>query len=205
MFLKLLFISSLLLIVACATTATEYQTAEIIPEGSFDITPSFSTSLIDHEVGIEVGYGLSKNVEVRSGVYSFNADHGEEDETLSHQTEKNIFLKSGIKYSIVEDEIAFYFPVAFDIYNVSETFSLQPTLLYSIELPINGVFTVGFKEMLYFKASNPYVFHTAIVGLDYTLGDYLIVRPVGSASYIDGYDSGFVFFRVGIGITIMID
>lgn len=205
MFIKSLLIFSSILLVSCATTSIDFQSAKILPEGEVDITPSYSTTLLDHELGVEMGYGLSKDFEVRGGVHTFFANHGESESSIFYyESEKNAFIKTGIKYSLIDDYFSLYLPVAYDVYNFDETVSIQPSILLTKVFPTNHEINFQFKEMIYVNAESPYVIHALNVGIGYKIGESITLRPVGNVLYFYHSDGGVFFFKAGMGVTIKI-
>ncbi len=204
-----LLLCSLVLLVSCATTATEFQSAKVLSEDAMEITPSYSTTLFDHEVGVELGYGVSENVEVRGGAHTFFASHGDgtDDSFINYESPANVFIKSGIKYSILEDNISFYLPISFDVFGVQETFSLQPSLLLSTELFSYLEVNLALKEMMYIS-TGPYInIHSANLGFGFPVGDAVVIRPIWNLMYYyskDDRNDGDFMMKVGLGATIQL-
>ena len=138
--MKTLIFSMILVVImsySCAPVFSDLQSAKLVGKGNFETTPSFTTTSqtvdgetdhIQNHFGFQLGYGLSKRVDLRARYEYIGVDKDIWDANA------NVF-GFGPKVSLLKDRIAVYVPIGFafggDATYVDDL-ELQPTLLFTI-------------------------------------------------------------------------
>jgi len=118
---------------SCAPIFSELQSARMVGEDQFEITPSFSQTSYTEDgasefwqlgVGVQAAYGLHEKVDIR-----MRAEHIFLDLPLYGVTA----LAFGPKFSLIEDRLAFYLPVATAFGEYYEgTWEIHPSLICTV-------------------------------------------------------------------------
>ncbi len=143
--LSICFVSiALLLIAGCAPPFSSIQSARTAGKGRFEVTPLFSTVFfsaegetehVQNEFGFQAAYGLGNMIDLQLR-YEF-VTVSIEDVSASANV-----IGIGPKVGVYKDMIAFACPIGFafggDIEEISDTWQLHPTLLFT--LPVGNSF-----------------------------------------------------------------
>jgi hypothetical protein len=143
--LSICFVSiALLLMVGCAPPFSSIQSARTVGKGKFEVTPLFSTVFfsaegetehVQNEFGFQAAYGLGNMVDLQLRYEFINVSI--EDVSASANV-----IGIGPKVGVYKEMIAFACPIGFafggDVEDISETWQLHPTLLFT--LPIGNSF-----------------------------------------------------------------
>lgn len=115
---------------SCAPVFSEMQSAKLVDQGNYEVTPGFTAVDVDGsdqtEMGFQAAYGLSDAADIRLRYVYAKFDDAE----LKYHV-----IGAGPKFRIIEDRMAFYVPVGFafgqDV-KESETVAIHPTLLFTM-------------------------------------------------------------------------
>jgi hypothetical protein len=119
---------------SCAPVFSELQSARTLGQGNIEATPSFSTVSFSHEgesegvqnhIGLQLAYGITPGIDLR-----FRYEHIWFKDSDADQTYNVIGL--GPKFSLLENNIAFYVPVGRAVGEyTSDTWQMHPTMLFT--------------------------------------------------------------------------
>ena len=170
---KLLLIG--LVIVGCMPiTFSNLQSAKMIRKGKFEYTPSFSSSINTNSFGLQTAYGLNNKYNFRFRLERIIIDFDEFESDSSNLIDMSTFnfkanithLSFGVKYKLLENKSAIYFPISLTINDINSEIikQIEPTYLHS--------FTLG----KYFEF-NPSI--KVLIPLDSDSKDYLLAYNLG--------------------------
>ena len=154
---KLLII--VLLIVGCVPfTFSNLQSAKMIRKGKVEFTPSYSSSINTNNFGFQTAYGLNerKNFRLRLERIMIDFDDFKNDSSSFIDMSNFNFkanlthLSFGLKYQLVKNKSAFYFPISFTIPDVNNEIltQLEPTYIHTFTLGKNLEFNPSLKTLI---------------------------------------------------------
>ena len=146
--MKKLILLSILLIVGCAPTFSNLQSAKMVEKGNFELTPSFTRTFYTDYIGFQVAYGLHERFNLRLRYEQMKFRHltpkssecssdicNTIDDAIRGIT-NNYYWNFGIKLPIKkidtyasQIQTAIYLPISF--FNGSP-FAFEPTFLFTI-------------------------------------------------------------------------
>jgi hypothetical protein len=150
------------LLTGCLPFLADHQSARILPRGELEVTPSFShvsfssdgeTDHIQDQYGARLGYGLSKQVDVRA-----TFEHITVDQDVGGGSRSLNVVGVGAKFGLIPDWVAFYLPIGFatgENVDESETWTVAPTLLATWRGGPQFEVTPSIKAIYPFAAENP--------------------------------------------------
>ncbi len=201
--LPVLLLISLFLLSGCVTIFSEFQDAETVGKGNYEITPSSSIVTaneegeVDHiqtNFGVQVGTGITDKVDIRFRL---------EVPTVAGSSESFgdfWVLGAGPKFQIFEDRLAGYVPIGFgfgDGIDTGDSFEMQPTLIGTIPVTESIDFNPSLKMIYPFSDRDNAVALNLGVAL---WGKNIGIRPeVGFMKSLEGGDGTFAHY--GIGLT----
>ena len=105
-------------------TFSNLQSAKMTRKGKVEFTPSYSSSINTNYIGFQTAYGLNerKNFRFRLERIMIDFDDFENDSSKFIDMSKFNFkanlthLSFGLKYQLIKNKSAFYFPISFTIY-----------------------------------------------------------------------------------------
>jgi hypothetical protein len=151
------------LLASCLPFLADHQSAQVLPPGKLEVTPSFSYvtfadgSEADHvrdHYGARLGVGFSERVDFRAMF-----EHVALDEDAGGASVNLVAV--GAKFSLVPDRFAFYLPIGFvtgEDLDESETWTVAPTLLATWRGSPQFELTPSIKAIYPFASDNPEVF-----------------------------------------------
>ena len=195
---KLLLIA--LLIVGCAPiTFSNLQSAKMVRKGKLEYTPSFSSSINTNSFGLQTAYGLNNKYNFRLRLERIIIDFDEFESDSSNFIDMSTFnfkanithLSFGIKYQLLKNKSAIYFPISLTINDINSEIikQIEPTYLHS--------FTLG----KYFEF-NPSI--KALIPLDSNFKDFLLAYNLGFgissnlSKWVIRPEVGYLLFSKGI-------
>ena len=200
---------ALIFIVAICTVSaraqylfSNLQSASILKPKQVEVTPDFTTVSFHLSgesghvwdiYGVQLGIGVFKGVEFRAqyGYLKFNGDS-------SHVS----FVNFGPKIGLWKDFLSLYVPFEFafgDMVDVSETWSVHPTLMASIPVGKTIEINPAAKVLIPFQKDS-----NTLVALDLGFGIFLlesknlVIRPEGGILFHPGDSGSFLEFSVGV-------
>lgn len=204
--LPLLLVIAIFSLSGCVTIFSEFQDAETIGKGNYEITPSSSIVTLSDEgesdhvqsnFGVQLGTGINDKVDMRFRL---------EVPTLPGASESfGDFWAVGVgpKFQILEDKLAGYVPLGFgfgDGIETSDSFEIQPTLIGTV--PINS--SIDFNPSL--KLIFPFSDRDNAIALNLGFAvwkENIGIRPeVGVLGSLEGGEGTFAHY--GIGLTYRI-
>ncbi len=201
--LPVVLIVSLISLSGCVTIFSEFQDAETMGKGNYEITPSSSIVTFNDEgssdhiqtnIGVQAGTGISDQVDLRLRL-----------EVPSIGDNLDTFgdfwvVGAGLKFQIYEGRLAGYVPLGLafgeDI-ETSETLELQPSLIGTVPLSNSIDFNPSLKFIVPFEnRDNAIALNLGVAFWNDNIG----IRPeVGFMRSIEGGDGTFAHY--GIGFT----
>lgn len=124
----------------CVAPFSDLQSAKLVGKGNFEVTPGYSSisaadegesQKIQDHYGVQVGYGLTKSIDLRLR-YEYLSF------TLEDETAHLNIFGFGPKFRLFKNWLAFYVPVGFafggDLEDgaTSESWQVHPTLLATV-------------------------------------------------------------------------
>jgi len=187
---------------SCAPVFSDLQSARLVGKGNFETTPNFTTTSwtaegetdhIQNHFGLQLGYGLSKRIDLRARYeYIGVADDG---------GNANIF-GIGPKVSLLKDRIAAYVPIGFafggDVDGI-DVIELQPTLLFT--LPIGKYIEVN-PSVKGIIGDEFYCAFNLGLGLSTNLDKY-VIRPEYGICLNPGESGRYGQFSIGATIYLL--
>jgi len=187
------------LVYSCAPVFSDLQSAKLAGKGNLEVTPGFTTasfsgdgetSHIQDHYGFQVGYGLSRKLDLRARFENIRLD--------DNSGSANIF-GIGPKFSFLEDRIAGFVPIGFafggDVDGIDE-FEVQPTLLFT--LPVGNYIEIN-PSIKGIISSEFYMAFNLGLGLSTNLDRY-VLRPEYGMLFHPG-DKGH-YGQFSLGATI---
>jgi hypothetical protein len=167
----------------CVPYIADQQSARILPVGGVEVTPSFSyvsfaadgeNEHVQNHVGIRAGYGVAGAVELRATVERISLASEFDSDALT-------MAGVGVKFGLVQDRVAFYLPVGAvfgEDLELSETWTVAPTLLATWRGGPNFELTPSLKAIYPFAADDPELFLGFHLGAGISTNfDRWVLRP----------------------------
>ena len=203
---KLLII--LLLIVGCVPfTFSDIQNAKIVDKGKFEFTPSYSLSHNTEYFGVQIAYGLNEKLNFRSRlerimmINKFENDPSSIiDLSILNSLANSTHLSFGLKYQLTKNKSAFYFPISFTKFDISNEIvaQIEPTYLRTFSLSNNLEFNPSIKALIPIQ-SNAKGFMLALnlgLGISPNFTKWVIRSEAGYLLYSGG------IYNMSIGLSI---
>jgi len=185
---KLLIFIIPLIVIGCAPlTTSDIQSAKLLNKGEYELTPSVSIGINTKYLGMQAGYGLSENTNLRMRIERIIIETDFQNELNDFNISESLtHLSFGAKYNIFKDKLAFYIPISHTFSNFSSFTLIEPTLFFSIsgkylelnpslkllinqELEPIDVINIGFGIS---RNLNKWVLRTELGCLGYILSDF---------------------------------
>lgn len=189
----------------CAIYLPDQQSARVLGEGGWELTPSFSsvsvsfdgdTEHVQNQYGLHFGYGLSERLDLRAAFARV---------VLDDDGGSTNVLGAGPKWALVEDAVALSVPVGVvfgdDVDDSSDTWTVAPTLLATMEPSPGITLTPSVKGIYPFAVEDPELllgFHLG-VGIE-TLEGRLVIRPEAGYVINPGEDGSNWGWTVGASV-----
>ena len=187
---------------ACVAPFSDFQHATLVPQGEYEVTPSYSyvQSSFDgerekflDEFGLQLATGLSDRTELR---VRYHLQSIEEDRIS--------VLAAGPKFSLAPDRLAFYSPIGLGFgsgIESSETWQIQPTLIGTLPASPSVEVNVSAKGLVWLNsdADNLLAFNLGL-GLGPALARWAL-RPEVGVLINPGEDGS--FWHYGLAISFM--
>lgn len=200
-------LSFFLTLPGCVTIFSDFQSAETLGKGNIEVTPSASgvgltndgeSERIQSNYGVQMGVGVADGLDARIRLELPTLI----DEDLSSFGDF-IVLAAGPKFRLNGDYIAAYLPLGFmmgEDVETSETWELQPTLLFSIPISDEIEFNPSTKFILPFNERD--ATYALNAGFAFWF-DNIAIRPeLGIMKSFEDPDG--TFYHYGIGFTYKI-
>ena len=192
----------LVLTYSCAPVFSDIQSARLVGKGNFEATPNFTTTSqtfegesdhIQNHYGLQLGYGLSKRIDLRARYEYIGLD--------SDGGSTNVF-GIGPKVSLLKDRIAAYLPVGFafggDVEGIDEV-EVQPTLLFTIPVGKNIEINPSVKGII---SNEFYMAFNLGLGLSTNPNKY-VIRPEYGILLNPGESGRYGQFSIGATIYML--
>jgi hypothetical protein len=188
----------------CAAPFSDFQSARTLGPGEVEATPSYShvrfrddgeSEKVQDEFGFQFAAGLSERAELRAKYFAVRVSDDDDSQTVS-------VLAVGPKFSLVEDRVALYTPIGFGFgsgIETSETFQLQPTLLFTLPVSENFELNPSAKAQIWLNeddADNLLSFNLG-AGISNDLSRWAL-RPEVGLLVNPGEDGSFLHFGLGL-------
>lgn len=201
-----LLLSLFLTLPGCVTIFSDFQSAETLGKGNVEVTPAASgvgltddgeSERIQSNYGVQMGIGVADGVDARIRI-EFPTLYGEPSTFGDF-----IIFAAGPKFRLNGDYIAAYLPLGFmmgEDVETSETWEIQPTLLFSVPISEEIEFNPSAKIILPFGDRDATFAFNA--GFAFWL-DNIAIRPeLGIMKSFE--DPEGTFYHYGIGFTYKI-
>ena len=149
----------LLLIVGCAPiTFSNLQSAKMAHKGKLEFTPSGSASFNTYNIGFQTAYGLNNKYNFRLRLERIMIDFDDFESDSSNFIDMSIFnfkanithLSFGIKYQLLKNISAIYFPISFTKNDINNEIikQIEPTYIHSFTLGKYFEFNPSIKALI---------------------------------------------------------
>lgn len=189
----------------CVTIFSEFQSAETLGKGNYEVTPSasivayydeYESERAQNSIGVQYGYGITDKLDLKTRL---------EIPWVSDEIAPfgDIFVFGfGPKFGIVEKRFSIYTPVGFAFGNeieTSETIEFHPTALYSIPVSEHFEINTSGKFILPITTDND-PFYAINIGLG-IWNDNIGIRPeIGLLKSTQTMDGNYVHFGLGLSL-----
>lgn len=182
-----------------------FQDASSVGKGNGEVTGVYSRvgfsfqgergPLFDN-FGIQAGYGISKQIEIRFRYDRFNIIDGNE------RGFNAIWL--GPKFSSSSQKLAFYLPVGMITSSISNNRLItEPSFIFTLPLSENVRINLTPSYLLFFQNINPFLNEDLIklnIGIGVALGENWELRPEGGFLFFaSDFDAN--YFNIGLGLS----
>jgi hypothetical protein len=182
------------LLSGCTLYLPDQQSARLLPEGDWELTPSFSsasftvegeTEHIQNQFGLRFGYGASETLEIRGGVerIALDEDLGEGGVTM---------IGGGPKLALAPETAALYVPIGLavgDDIDTSDTWTIAPTVLLTFQASPSLEVSPSVKAIYPFAVEDSELLLGFNLGLGFTAAEgRVILRPEGGLVINPGDD-----------------
>ncbi len=190
----------------CAPVFSELQSAKLVGEDEWEITPSVTevqysndgeSDEVQTHVGFQAAYGLRGDIDLRIRYERITVDMGESDSWACN------ILAFGPKFETSKDKSAFYVPVGFaygeNIDDISKTWEIHPTLLFTLPLGDQVEFNPSAKALIALNRENSDVRYAVNLGAGLSTNlDSWAIRPEIGFLFNPGSEGHFIHFSIGL-------
>jgi hypothetical protein len=193
--------------IAGCTPFSEIQSARLVGEGEFEVTPSISsvsgtfddeTNHMMDNMGVQCGIGVgpSMDLRVRYEQVGIDSDSRADDPTVN-------FISFGPKLSIEKDRAAFYLPmwIAYgeNVSDSAETWSVHPTLIFTRQINNNFEWNPSIKAIIPLGRNDSDSLLACNCGFGFSsdLRTY-VIRPEFGFLFNPGEDGHLTQFSLGV-------
>ena len=200
---KLLIFIIPLIVIGCAPlTTSDIQSAKLLNKGEYELTPSVSIGINTKYLGMQAGYGLSENTNLRMRIERIIIETDFQNELNDFNISESLtHLSFGAKYNIFKDKLAFYIPISHTFSNFSSFTLIEPTLFFSISgkyLELNPSL-----KLLITQELEPIDVINIGFGISRNLNKWVLRTELGCLGYIlSDFDSCFPQASLGLSINV---
>lgn len=193
---------------ACAPLFSDMQSARLVGENQWEITPGYTAIGLPEEkgeaggsvnyLGLQGAYGFSDRVDLR-----FRFEHASFKEPQEIDGDNFIVLGFGPKISLVKDRVALFLPIHSDL---GPIFQFLPTFLFSIPVNQNKIeFNPSVKHIINFCSGcwQPLVAFNMGAGFSSDLSKWAI-RPEYGMLYNLEDEGHYRHFSIGLSFNISV-
>ena len=205
--MKKLLILALLIVGCVPLTFSNIQSAKMIDKGKFEFTPPYSSSINTKFYGFQTAYGLNEKYNFRSRlerimmIDKFENDSSSIiDLSILNALANITHLSFGLKYQLTKNKSAFYFPISFTKFDISNEIrtQIEPTYLRTFFLGNNLAFNPSIKALIPIQ-SNAKGFMLALnlgLGISPNFTKWVIRPELGYLLFSGG------IYHMSIGLSI---
>lgn len=198
---------TLAFLTSCVAPFSDIQSAKLLGNGNFEVTPSYSsvsvssegeTEHVQNHVGVQVGYGVLKFMDLRMRYERITGDIDEEE-----SFGVNVF-GFGPKFRLAKNWLALYVPIGFAFGNeieVADTWQVHPTLLATWALGKSFEINPSAKVMIPLRGGEMDTLYAFNLGtaISTDVSKWAIRPEIGICTNFEG--GHFMHFSIGFSVS----
>lgn len=197
-------------VTGCVAPFSDLQSARLLGKGNIEVTPGFGTVSINDEgetqhvqnnYGAQLGYGLTKFMDLRLRYEYIRATSGEDSVNVN-------VIGFGPKFRLAKNWLAFYVPIGFafggdmEAGDSSDTWQVHPTLLATFPVAKFLEINPSAKVMIPFSSESFDTLYAFNLGLAISpdVSKWAIRPEVGICTDFGSGSGYFLHFSIGVSL-----